>query len=207
MRIAIGGIAIECCTFSPLPSRLEDFRIQHGDEFRDRYPFLAEYFDVEFVPLLRAQSLPGGSVEASAYATIKAEFLALLAQHGPFDGVYLDMHGAIQPCQSRLALAAHGQEYQHAVFGNGEIRAEVTVVRDTLHQPHRFAAERAGPRLERLGEQDVVARKHPMARAYDGSVALRREDQRSARRRIERTVHLGGRPLCRVHVLRHEFAE
>lgn len=95
MRIAIVGIAIECCTFSPLLSRLEDFLIQRGDEFLDRYPFLAEWPDVEFVPLLRARSMPGGSVEASAYATIKAEALSLLAQHGPFDGVYLDMHGAM----------------------------------------------------------------------------------------------------------------
>ncbi len=95
MRIAIGGIAVECCTFSPLPTRLGDFLIQRGDESRERYPFLADYPDVECVPLLRARSIPGGSVEASAYATIKAEFLSLLAAHGPFDGVYLDMHGAM----------------------------------------------------------------------------------------------------------------
>ena len=55
MRIAIGGIAVECCTFSPLPTRLGDFLIQRGDESRDRYPFLADYPDVECVPLLRAQ--------------------------------------------------------------------------------------------------------------------------------------------------------
>ena len=94
MRIAIGGIATESCTFSPLPTRLDDFTIQRGPAFLDRYPFLGE-FNAEFVPLLRARALPGGSVDPAAYQAIKAEFLALLQAAGPFDGVYLDMHGAM----------------------------------------------------------------------------------------------------------------
>ncbi len=96
MRIALGGIAIESCTFSPLPSRLNDFTIRRGADFLDRYPFLANYADhIEFVPLLYARSLPGGSVEPDVYAAIKAEYLDLLRANGPWDGVYLDFHGAM----------------------------------------------------------------------------------------------------------------
>ena len=96
MRIALGGIAIESCTFSPLPSRLSDFTIRRGAEFLDRYPFLTGYAGrAEFVPLLYARALPGGSVEPDAYAAMKAEYLDLLRANGPWDGVYLDFHGAM----------------------------------------------------------------------------------------------------------------
>ncbi|MCB0059305.1 MAG: M81 family metallopeptidase, partial [Caldilineaceae bacterium] len=96
MRIALGGIAIESCTFSPLPSRLSDFTIRRGAEFLDRYPFLANYAGrAEFVPLLYARALPGGSVEPEAYAAMKGEYLDLLRANGPWDGVYLDFHGAM----------------------------------------------------------------------------------------------------------------
>ncbi|MFN8473790.1 MAG: M81 family metallopeptidase [Anaerolineae bacterium] len=94
MRIAIGGIATESCTFSPLPTRLEDFAVDRGDGFLERYPFLGE-MNVEAVPLLKARALPGGSVAADAYAALKAEFLDLLRGAGPVDGVYLDLHGAM----------------------------------------------------------------------------------------------------------------
>ncbi|MFN8483341.1 MAG: M81 family metallopeptidase [Anaerolineae bacterium] len=94
MRIAIGGIATESCTFSPLPTRLEDFAVDRGDDFLERYPFLAD-MPVEAVPLLKARALPGGSVAAEAYAALKGEFLDLLRAAAPLDGVYLDLHGAM----------------------------------------------------------------------------------------------------------------
>jgi microcystin degradation protein MlrC len=94
MRIVIGGIATESCTFSPLPTRLDDFTLHRGETFLHRYPFLEE-FDAEFVPLMWARALPGGSVEADTYRQIKEEYLALLRENAPFDGVYLDLHGAM----------------------------------------------------------------------------------------------------------------
>ena len=97
MRIAIGGIATESCTFSPLPTRLEDFRISRGtdDSFTELYPFLDKHPDVDFVGAITAKALPGGPVEAAAYEAIKNELLGQLQSRGPFDGVYLDMHGAM----------------------------------------------------------------------------------------------------------------
>ncbi len=93
LRIAIGGLSTESCTFSPLPTRLTDFTLNRGGVFLNRYPFLSE-FDAEFVPLMWARALPGGSIEAETYQQIKDELLQLLRDHAPFDGVYLDMHGA-----------------------------------------------------------------------------------------------------------------
>jgi microcystin degradation protein MlrC len=94
MRIAIAGISTESCTFSPLLTRREDFTLHQGTAFLNRYPFLNE-FDAEFVPLMWARALPGGSVESGTYRQIRDEFITLLHQNGPFDGVYLDLHGAM----------------------------------------------------------------------------------------------------------------
>jgi microcystin degradation protein MlrC len=97
MRIAIGGIATESCTFSTLPTKLNDFRIiREGDiGFNELYPFLKNYDDIEFVGTITAKALPGGPVEPAAYETIKNDLLTQLKAKGSFDGVYLDMHGAM----------------------------------------------------------------------------------------------------------------
>ena len=97
MRIAIGGIANESCTFSPLLTTLDDFRlIRPGDpRFDELYPFLSAYPEAEFIGTITAKALPGGPVAAAAYAAIKSELLERLEALLPLDGVYLDMHGAL----------------------------------------------------------------------------------------------------------------
>jgi len=94
MRIAIGGISTESCTFSPLPTRAEDFRVLRGADCLARYPFLSA-LSAEFVPLLFARAMPGGPVEAAAYGVLKAEFCQRLKDALPVDGVYLELHGAM----------------------------------------------------------------------------------------------------------------
>ncbi|MCY3779909.1 MAG: M81 family metallopeptidase [Chloroflexi bacterium] len=97
MRIAIGGIANESCTFSSLPSTLEDFRIYRQDapQFGELYPFLPAFPEAEFFGTVTAKALPGGPVDPGAYNTIKSELLERLEPLLPLDGVYLDMHGAL----------------------------------------------------------------------------------------------------------------
>ena len=94
MRIAIGGIATESCTFSPVLTRLEDFTIVRGDKLIDDHSFLAGR-DVELVPTIRARALPGGPVEVGAYCRIKQVFMDLLRAAGRLDGLFLQMHGAM----------------------------------------------------------------------------------------------------------------
>jgi microcystin degradation protein MlrC len=95
MRIAIAGLAIESCTFSPLTTTLEDFTLWRGSDLLAQYPSLAAYADVTFVPLLVARALPGGAVAHAAYRQMVDEILGGLDRLGPFQGVYLDMHGAM----------------------------------------------------------------------------------------------------------------
>ncbi len=95
LRIAAAGIAIECATFSPLPSELSDFDVLRGDALLARYPFAAAQADSHFAPIMQAQALPGGVLRRRVYDALKAEILAGLRDAGPWDGVYLDMHGAM----------------------------------------------------------------------------------------------------------------
>ena len=95
MRIAIGGIHIESCTFSPLQAGAGDFTLRRDAQLIARYPFLCDYPDVDVIPLLHARALPGGSVHRDAYYSHKQEIIDKLRAAGALDGVYLDIHGAM----------------------------------------------------------------------------------------------------------------
>jgi len=96
MRIAIGGIHIECSTYSPIGATLRDFQVLRGDELAgcQSFLFLRDY-PHEFLPTLHARAIPGGPVARDTYEFLKADFLARLHALGPVDGVYLAMHGAM----------------------------------------------------------------------------------------------------------------
>lgn len=95
-RIAVGGIHIECSTYSPALTRGEDFRVVRGEELlkADYFSFL-KADDAVHLPLLHARAVPGGPVTRDAYETFKAEFLQRLEAAKPLDGLYLAMHGAM----------------------------------------------------------------------------------------------------------------
>lgn len=97
MRIAIAGISNENSNFSPIPNRLADFTVVADEPLlqSDRYPFLADFADVIFLPTVFASSLPGGPIAAAAYRTLKEGILSRLRGTEAIDGVYLDLHGAM----------------------------------------------------------------------------------------------------------------
>lgn len=95
-RIAYGGIASECSTYSRLRARMDDFTILRGEEAdnNERFTFLRRY-NVPFLSTLVATAPPGGPADRATYDAIKAEFLERLKALMPLDGVYLPMHGAL----------------------------------------------------------------------------------------------------------------
>lgn len=99
MRIAIVGMATETSTFTMDRSPLERFSLTRGDEVFEMYDWAARFADipadVEFVPGLVATVNAGGPVDPEAYDVLEAEILEWLAANGPWDGVYLHMHGAM----------------------------------------------------------------------------------------------------------------
>src|SRR5919204_6285718 len=113
MRIAVGGIRHETNTFSTLRTRLQDFHIRRDDAIMQSAvwePFqgwndaqgcngphgLAERDPVMFLPTLDASAAPHGLVERAAYLQLKHELLERLTRALPVDGVYLDLHGAME---------------------------------------------------------------------------------------------------------------
>ncbi|MEJ3745713.1 M81 family metallopeptidase [Actinomycetes bacterium KLBMP 9797] len=94
-KIGIGGIHIECSTFTPYLSTEADFAIRRGDELLSRYTFTREDDGVRWVPLVHARAVPGGPVEPETYRRLAAELVDRIRREGPFDGLVLDIHGAM----------------------------------------------------------------------------------------------------------------
>ncbi len=113
-RIALAGFLHETNTFAPLPTRLEDFThgggayacLLIGDEvFRYRGQRInrgvagfiqrAEVLGHEIVPLVFAAAEPANQVTEEAFETIMGMISEGLKEKGPFDGLYLDLHGAM----------------------------------------------------------------------------------------------------------------
>lgn len=98
-RIAIAGIAIESSTFSPAQSNMDAFRQTTGEEIFGLYPFMEEGSEArkraEWIPTLKARSLPGGVVTAETYETLTSQILKMLEENMPYDGIFFDIHGAM----------------------------------------------------------------------------------------------------------------
>lgn len=98
-RIAIAGLSIESSTFSPALTHLEAFQVNTGDDIYKLYPFLSSdslnRMRAIWIPILRARSLPGGIVTRETYESIITQTIDLLKQNGPYDGLFLDIHGAM----------------------------------------------------------------------------------------------------------------
>jgi microcystin degradation protein MlrC len=98
-RIAIAGIAIESSTFSPAVTLEEAFHAKYGAEAFSSYPFLSADSPLRkqaiWVPTVLARSLPGGIVSREAYESLVRKTLDSLKKNGPYDGIYLDIHGAM----------------------------------------------------------------------------------------------------------------
>ncbi|TAZ00949.1 M81 family metallopeptidase [Rhizobium leguminosarum] len=96
MRIAVGGIHIECSTYNPVLNEEKDFRVLRGEALlaAPYFAFLRDY-DAEFLPTIHARAIAGGPVSRATYEAFKGEFLERLKPMLPLDGLYLAMHGAM----------------------------------------------------------------------------------------------------------------
>ncbi|KQN42997.1 microcystin degradation protein MlrC [Serratia sp. Leaf50] len=96
MRIAVSGIHIECSTYNPVLNEEKDFRIVRNEALlaAPYFAFLQDY-PATFLPTVHARAIAGGPVSRATYEMFKAEMLAGLDAHKPYDGLYLAMHGAM----------------------------------------------------------------------------------------------------------------
>jgi len=96
MRIAVGGLHVECSTYNPVLVREADFTLLRGERLLDApyFGFLRDYA-AEFLPTVHARAIAGGPVARKDYEALKAELIAGIVAAAPLDGVYLAMHGAM----------------------------------------------------------------------------------------------------------------
>ena len=95
MKIAICGISIESSTFSKHVTSLDDFEVRRGVEIVAYHPVQQWAPGVEFVGTLTANCNPAGPIDPDVYDALENEMAARLANVGPVDGVWLEMHGAM----------------------------------------------------------------------------------------------------------------
>ncbi len=98
-KIAIAGFAIESSTFSPAKTEEAAFHASYKDGIFYQYPFLAKTAPLrqkaEWYPTVRGHALPGGIVTKEAYESLLGKTLKLLKENLPYDGLFLDIHGAM----------------------------------------------------------------------------------------------------------------
>jgi len=98
-RIAIAGLGIESSTFSPARTDEAAFHAKYGNAIFQLYPFWAPDSSVRkaavWVPTVDGHALPGGTVTRAAYESLVKKTLDSLREHGPYDGLFYDIHGAM----------------------------------------------------------------------------------------------------------------
>jgi microcystin degradation protein MlrC len=98
-RIAIASFGIESSTFSPARTHEEAFHPKYGKEVFTSYPFLSDTAPLRgrasWFPTVAARSLPGGTVTREAYESLVNQILDRLKKDAPYDGLFLDLHGAM----------------------------------------------------------------------------------------------------------------
>ena len=97
LRIAIGGFRHETNTFSPIWTDYEDFSFVRGSALLESG--LGQRWqgkEVELRPTFVAEALPSGLVRKATYLRLREELLHELEATLPVDGIYLDLHGAME---------------------------------------------------------------------------------------------------------------
>jgi microcystin degradation protein MlrC len=114
LKIAVAGFSHETNTFSPLPTPYEVFAKKAGEgrglleredllklrgtKFNNGFSGFYDVADQEgyqIEPLVFASATPSGQVDRDAFEKISDQICDLLEKQGPFDGVYLSLHGAM----------------------------------------------------------------------------------------------------------------
>lgn len=97
-HIALVGLGIESSTFSPAQTTEDAFHTWEGDEIFSYYPFFSDsalFQRAQWSPTKISRAIPGGIVTRETYESLVGKTLELLKQNQPYDGVFLDIHGAM----------------------------------------------------------------------------------------------------------------
>ena len=104
-RVLVGKLKQETATFNPTPTRYERFQVHFGGDVlaacRGTRTELAgaldvlDGADVEIVPAMAAEAVPGGAIPSRDLDRLLEEMAAAVRAHKDVDGVVLCLHGAM----------------------------------------------------------------------------------------------------------------
>ncbi|MEV6496757.1 M81 family metallopeptidase [Streptomyces prunicolor] len=164
--IAIAGLGIESSTFSPARTEAPAFHPQRGPEVLTRYPFLAPGTPLreaaDWQGALVGKALPGGTVTATAFTELSDELIARLAELGPLDGLWYDIHGAmtvegIDDAEAQL-LARIRETIGPDTLVSTSMDLHGNVSRDLVHQSDLITCYRMAPHEDAMDTKERAAR-------------------------------------------------
>ncbi len=104
-RVGVVGVWHETNTYSSLPTTLEaflNFELETGQDITDRHrgtrTVIGGFFDtqgISLVPVFSGGAWPGGTVTDAAASRILEMVISGLDEAGPFDGMLVNLHGAM----------------------------------------------------------------------------------------------------------------
>ena len=96
MKVAVGGLHMECSTYNHVKAVEKDFRLLRGEGLlaHEYFAFFKDY-PATFLPIMHARAIAGGPISRDTYERFKAELLEGFDRLKPYDGIYLAMHGAM----------------------------------------------------------------------------------------------------------------
>lgn len=97
LRILTAGIAHESNSFNPVLTTEKNFIVNRGNSILENQDW-AKYLKgegVEIIPAMYSHANPSGTVSKTTYESFKNEILDGIKKAGKIDGIYLEMHGAL----------------------------------------------------------------------------------------------------------------
>lgn len=174
-RVIIAGIGTESSSFAPHRTTLRDFGVRDGERVLERFPAIARgaLDEVEFVPGPVARSLPGGAVTRPAYDALVDRVLHSVRQGAPWDGVLLDIHGAmlvdgLDDAEADLARRVRQAAGGAPVVMSAAMDLHGNVSRDFVAQVDLPTCYRTAPHIDECDTRDRAARL--LVRALTGAV-------------------------------------
>ncbi|WP_420310289.1 M81 family metallopeptidase [Streptomyces sp. YS-B37] len=164
--IAIAGPGIESSTFSPARTNAPAFHPHRGQEVLTRYPFLAPGTPLResatWQGALVGKALPGGTVTAAAFTELTDELLTRLAELGPVDGLWYDIHGAMtvegMDDAESLLLTRIRETVGPTTLISTSMDLHGNVSRDLVHQSDLITCYRMAPHEDAMDTKERAAR-------------------------------------------------
>ena len=96
-KVFVGGIRHESNSFSTLTVSLAEFKVIGSEELtKTKHVQFLKRSNIEVIPSFVAYAPPAGLVEKEAYLELKRRLIENLEKAGKVNGVFLDLHGAME---------------------------------------------------------------------------------------------------------------